>query len=308
MPGRPDLPEKRDGPVSALASNVGWTVAGAALGLANAVRHRLTGYRNPRPFGPDDIARNLDYSLEVVDRWRHQGLDPHGLHVMEIGPGSDLGTGFVLVAHGAKSYTAVDRFPLASRVDPAFYQALGKRLDVSAEEITPQMQYVVGAHSGVRVPSGGFDAFVSNATLEHLDDVRADFAWMASVGSSGARHVHVVDPQTHMRWVRSGDPWNILRYPAGLYRIALSFPGAPNRMLASDYVADARRAGIELSVVDGEQIDSQRLRRVRPYLARDFRDRDDDDLRLLTFTLVGEQCAVQPPSEPILTDPATNAG
>ena len=74
-----------------------------------------------------------------------------------------------------------------------------------------------------------------------------------------------------MRWVRPRDPWNILRYPAGLYRVAMSFPGSPNRLLASDYVAAASRANIRLSIVDGTRIDAGQLHRVRPFLAGAFR-------------------------------------
>lgn len=294
MPDHPNLPRRRDAFAGVLASNAGWTVVGAGLGLANTIRHRLAGYRNPRPFGPGDIGRNVDYSLEVVDRWRQQRLDPNGLRILELGPGHDLGTGFVLVALGAESYTAVDRFPLATGVDPEFYRALADRLNVGVEATMNRIRYIVGARSAISPPAEGFNAFVSNATLEHIADIPSAFSWMASVATPGALHVHVVDAQTHMRWVRSHDPWNILRYPPGLYRVALSFPGSPNRMLASDYVAEASRASIRLSVVDGAQIDTEQLRRVRPYLARQFRSRDDDDLRRLTFTLVGEQASGSP--------------
>jgi hypothetical protein len=308
MLGRRRVPRRRDTSLLVLASNAGWMMIGAGLGLANTVRHRLTGYRNPRPFGPGDIARDVRYSLEVVDGWRQHGLEPAGLHILELGPGPDLGTGFVLVALGAASYTAVDRFPLANRVDPAFYQALAERLGADVDVTMQRMQYFVGERSASNVPPGGFDAFVSNATLEHLDDVGSEFAWMASVGASGARHVHLVDPKTHMRWVRSRDPWNILRYPAWFYRVALSFPGAPNRMLPSDYVAEASRASIRLAVVDGLQIDSERLRRVRRYLARDYRTRADADLRLLTFTLIGQQVESSPAAERMHVGSSSHAG
>jgi hypothetical protein len=63
-------------------------------------------------------------------------------------------------------------------------------------------------------------------------------------------------------------------------------------MLASDYVTEAARANIRLSIVDGTEIDGEHLRRIRPFLARAFRSRDDDDLRRLTFTLVGAQGSV----------------
>lgn len=285
---RPTSPDQHGTFSRALASNAAWTVAGAALGLANNVRHRVIGYGRPRPFGPDDMTRNVDYSIAVVDRWRDRGLEPDGLHILELGPGSDLGTGFALVAQGAASYTAVDRFWLATSVDPEFYRVLADRLNVDVDATLRRMSYTVGALSETVAPSAGFDAFVSNATLEHLGDIGSAFAWMASVGSPSAKHIHLVDAQTHMRWVRTHDPWNILRYPEAIYRVALSFPGAPNRMLASDYMAEASRSGLRFEVLDETQLDPARLRRVRPFLARAYRDRDDEDLRRLTFTLVGE--------------------
>lgn len=286
----PRLPRTgRVRPTFAIAWNAAWTIAGAGLAVANVLRHRLTGYRTPREFGPDDIARNVDYSIAVVDQWRRNGLDVSGRHVLEVGPGPDLGTGFALVALGAASYTAVDRFPLAEGAHAEFYQALGARLGADVDATLSQVRYVVGAIPTAIDPPDSFDAFVSNGTLEHLADMRSAFAWMASVAKPGAVHVHVVDAQTHMRWVRPRDPWNILRYPTGLYRLAMSFPGSPNRMLASDYVAAASPADIHLSIVAGTQIDAEDLRRVRPWLAGPFRGRGDEDLRLLTFTLVGEQ-------------------
>lgn len=289
MPDPLDSRIRRAGLPATLARNAAWTVVGAGLGVANAIRHRLTGYRTPREFGPDDIARNVDYSIGVVDQWRRNGLQVAGRHVLEVGPGPDLGTGFALVALGAASYTAVDRFPLAEGAHAEFYRALGARLGVDVDATLSRVRYIVGTIPTPIDPPEVFDAFVSNTAFEHVADVESVFAWMASLAAPGAVHIHVVDAQTHMRWVRPRDPWNILRYPAGLYRIALSFPGAPNRLLASDYVAAASPADIRLSIVPGTQIDAEELRRVRPSLAGPFRTRGDDDLRLLTFTLVGEQ-------------------
>ena len=307
MADGPSSPARRGPLLRALASNVAWTLAGASLGLANSMRHRIAGYRNPRPFGPSDVDRNVEYSIEIVDRWRDRGLNPDGLRVLELGPGPDLGTGFVLIALGAESYTAVDRFPLATAVDAGFYQALADRLNVGVEATLSRIRYCVGSRSASLPPNEGFDAFVSNAALEHLADVRSTFAWMASVAAPGALHIHLVDAQTHMRWVRPRDPWNILRYPTGFYRVALSFPGSPNRMLASDYIAEASSAGIRLSVLDGTQIDGEQLRRVRPFLARAFRARDNDDLRWLTFTLVGEQDSSPAPQENVYVGSAQHA-
>lgn len=120
-----------------------------------------------------------------------------------------------------------------------------------------RIRYIVGERSAITGSDAALDAFVSNAPIEHIEDIPAAFSWMASVAASRALHVHMVDAKTHMRWVRSHDPWNILRYPSGLYRVALTFPGSSNGMLVSDDVGEASRANIRLSVVDGTEIDNR---------------------------------------------------
>lgn len=270
----------------AIAWNAGWFTFGAGLAIANTARHRLLGYTRPRPFDQDDLGRTIDHVLGVVHRWQRSGLDPRDRRILELGPGPDLGTGFVLVALGAASYTAVDRFPLAADDNTPLYAALAGRLGVEVAATRQQMQYVVGAIPMRGQLSPSFDAFVSNAVLEHIADIRGAFAWMHSLGAPGAVHVHLVDAQTHMRWVRPRDPWNILRYPGWMYRL-MNFPGAPNRLLVSDYLAEANRAGLVLSVVPEDRADEEYVRRLRPFLAGPFRDRMESDLASLTFTLVG---------------------
>lgn len=270
----------------AILWNAGWFAIGAGLAVANTVRHRLLGYTRPRPFGRDDLERTIDHVLGVVERWQRSGLDPRDRRILELGPGPDLGTGFVLVALGAASYTAVDRFPLAVNDNAPLYAALADRLGVDVAATRQRMQYVVGAIPMRGDLSPSFDAFVSNAALEHIADIPSTFAWMQSLGAPGAIHVHLVDAQTHMRWVRPRDHWNILRYPGWMYRL-MTFPGAPNRWLVSDYQAEAQRAGLVLSVVAEDRADEDYLRRVRPFLAGPFRDRMECDLASLTFTLVG---------------------
>lgn len=273
-------------------------MAGAVLGVANMARHRLLGYRRPRPFSRDDIERTIEYVRGVVQRWQRSGLEPRGQRILELGPGPDLGTGFVLVSLGAESYTAVDRFPLAANRNADLYAALAGRLGVDVGATLRRIQYLVRARPMHGELTPGFNAFVSNATLEHLADIPGTFSWMKSLEAPGAIHVHLVDPQTHMRWIRPRDPWNILRYPQWMYRL-MGFPGVPNRMLASDYLAEAQRVGISLSVIPGDRADEEYLRRVRPFLARAFRDRSDDDLALLNFTVVGgSQLPSSLPPEP----------
>lgn len=75
---------------------------------------------------------------------------------------------------------AVDRFPLARGVDPSFYRALANRLNVGVEATLSRIRYIMGTSPTNFGPHDCFDVFVSNATLEHLADVRG----------AGARQVH----------------------------------------------------------------------------------------------------------------------
>ena len=79
----------------------------------------------------------------------------------------------------------------------------------------------------------------------------------------------------------------MLRYSEPVYRRLLDFPGAPNRLLASDYVKAAHDAGFELAVViPAEVADASYIDGVRDGLANHFRARSDQDLGALDFAFV----------------------
>ena len=99
--------------------------------------------------------------------------------------------------------------------------------------------------------------------------------WLADLGG---------DRGLFDRWFDSHDPLNIYRYSDALYDRALSFPGAPNRMLAEDYASAAQSAGFTATIVGGRTAPASYLNRVRPALTGRFRSRLD--LSTLSFTLV----------------------
>jgi hypothetical protein len=256
---------------------------GLGMGAANTVRHRMRGYVNPRPFSASDVQRTIAHAVGVVDRLETAGaISWRDKRVLEIGPGSDLATGAIMVHRGASSYCAVDLFDNRDQADPALYSelshALGSAVDPAA------LNFCQTQFPDLPDLSGQWDLIVSNATLEHIGDIPALFRRLESLAGPGARMVHHVDAQTHMRWIREVDPWNILRYPSGVYDRVLRFPGAPNRLLACDYVRSAQSAGWSDVSVHGElRADEAYLARAQ--LARPFRSAGPD-LRLLTFTLL----------------------
>jgi hypothetical protein len=258
--------------------------AGLAMGSANTVRHRLAGYRHPRPFDASDPLRSAQYAFKVVDRWQERGgMDPQGRRVLEIGPGPDLATGAVLLQRGAVSYAAVDVNPLLIEDPTPIYDEVSRLGGAGWDR--ERVTYSVDSFPDLQRVTGEFDLIVSNATLEHVDDVPGLFRRLTDSAAPGCAMCHHVDAKTHMRWIKDRDPLNILRYPQPLYERLLSFPGAPNRLRASDYVKAAQEAGWTAKVVAGNTADPGYLARTRPRLARPWRARPPEDLSLLSFTL-----------------------
>jgi SAM-dependent methyltransferase len=185
------------------------------------------------------------------------------------------------MARGAASYRAVDLFDNTGQADPALYGEIGRRLGAPVD--VAALGFTLASFPALPEVDGAYDLIVSNATLEHVDDVGGLFAALARLAAPGARMVHHVDGQTHMRWIKDVDPLNILRYSDATYDRLLDFPGAPNRLRAEHYLQAARASGwAEATVVPDVRADAEYLERTR--LARRFRDAATLDL--LTFTLV----------------------
>ncbi len=257
--------------------------AGLVLGAANTVRHNRRGYVDPRPFSPDDVDRTVEHAVGIVDLLAECGsLDWSGMRVLEIGPGSDLTTGAVMLSRGAAVYHAVDLFDNRWQAAVGLYERLNQTLGAS---VSPDdLHFTQTAFPALPDLVGTFDAIVSNACLEHVADVPSLFRRLRDFAAPGCRMVHHIDGQTHMRWFRDHDPLNILRYPDAVYGRLLDFPGAPNRLRASDYERFALEAGWSGQIVAARRAPTGYVARTR--VARRFRRYDDLDL--LTFTLVAD--------------------
>ncbi len=296
------MPTASDPSTTAEIASRGWAVAregalfglGLGMGAANTLRHRARGYVNPRPFAATDVQRTIAHAIGVVDHLEARGrVSWRGKRVLEIGPGSDLATGAVMMQRGATAYCAVDLFDNRDQADPTLYRELARALGSHTDEAA--LGFCQTDFPDLPDVSGEWDVIVSNATLEHIEAIPALFRRLVQLAAPGAQMVHHVDAQTHMRWLRDLDPWNILRYPSALYDHLLWFPGAPNRLLAGDYVRAARANGWSQASVQGDlQADQDYLSRA--HLARRFRSAGPD-LRLLTFTLVASRQAHGPDTQ-----------
>src|SRR5919197_1496041 len=175
-----------------MRSNAALHVAGQVMGTANNVRHRYRGYVTQSPSSPPALERTIGHGLAVVDRLQeHAGIDWTGKRVLEVGPGSDLSTGAVMLARGAASYRAVDLFDNTDQADPALYRELGRRLGAPVD--VTRLGFTLASFPGLEEVEGAYDLLVSNATLEHVKDVGGLFVSLRRLAAPGARMVHNVD-------------------------------------------------------------------------------------------------------------------
>lgn len=210
-----------------LAVEATYYAAGIAFLALAKLKYLTQGYLTPKVVGTGDVAGCVNYDRRVAQIFL-QHVDVKGKRVLELGPGSDLGVGILLVQAGARGYVGVDRNPLVSEQSAAVHAALGGVVEGVRYEVVPDFQFAA------KLGQGQFDVIVSNAAFEHFDDVPDVARQLATVVKPGGKLSVHIDLKTHSRWIRDKDPANIYRYPRWLYRL-FYFPGQPNRLRPADY-------------------------------------------------------------------------
>jgi len=239
--------------------NLEMTVLGLGFLSLAWSKNRLNGYSTPNTVAKSDPDGQIAYLLDIfasLRRFMPPGFDIRGRDVLELSPGASRGNGVLFLALGARSYHAIDVFDLAGGEDPAFYERLlarfpegnaFERTRALALASTPGSRafgYAVGRDFDIpRLVEGRlFDLIVSCAAFEHYDSPATAIADLTQIARAGCEAVHIIDLQTHSRWIRERDPNNIYRYPEQLYRL-FAFPGQPNRQRPAEYVRSFEAEG-----------------------------------------------------------------
>ncbi len=281
---------------------------GLSLRVINKFRRSIIGYTTPRSFSTKDITRAVIYCLEVVENWRKAltsyNIGDHPFRdkaILELGPGSDLGTGIVILALGAKSYTAVDINCLIHKTPPCFYSMLLSYLkklpgysnaeivvnDFLNGKFSERFSYIYTPCFDLqKISSKEFDLLVSQAVLEHIVDTREMFQVLYPRLRPNAVMIHEVDLGTHTGLIRSLDPLNHLRYSDTLWNL-LRFDGSPNRLRMDDY--ERILCELEFEKIEAKQItvlDEMYVNRSKPYLSSKFRKYSDCDIKTRSFYLM----------------------
>lgn len=260
----------------------------------NSWRHRIRGYRTPRPWFSRDAVRILDYDRAVFSNWQRHiedylefDLSLEGRSVLEIGPGTDLGTGLLWLAAGAESYTGVDAHTLVTGKTRAVHEDLARLIagaDVTllerlldavrqlhANEDGPLRYRVMDGFNLEKLDLDGFDLVVSHSALEHVARIEKSFKSLTTRVSDRAHFIAEIDLQTHTRWVRDRDPLNIYRYRNNTWR-TFSFSGIPNRVRPDAYFeALEKHEWTDLRIYPQRVLPMEYVRSVEPTLDHRFR-------------------------------------
>jgi SAM-dependent methyltransferase len=236
---------------------------GAGLGFLTMAKAKYTlrGYTSPKPFEISETDRCIAYDVRVVEEWlrelgRYRGSEGllAGKNVLELGPGSDLGVGLLLLAQGAQKYNACDVNDLVGRTPDSFYEALlaglhdpgflRGELDKQRAGAPSMLNYVVRGDFDLvaAVGDASIDLVFSQAAFEHFDDIDTVVRQLSEVCKPGAAIVAEIDLKTHSRWIRDRDPNNIYRYSDALYDL-FRFRGIPNRVRPHEYERAFARHG-----------------------------------------------------------------
>lgn len=235
-------------------------ILGAVFLFLSKFKNLLYGYATPKHFDLRQVDRAIEYDIGVVNNWlahlaRYTNNNDliQNKHILELGPGSDLGAGLYLISLGCDQYSACDVNNLAALVPDIFYDRLIARLAADGKKDAEALKKVINDNKKNRsarlkyhvnkdfnivdcVGINTIDLVFSQAAFEHFDDVEKTIQQLSAVCKQGAIAVISVDLMTHSRWIRQKDPNNIYRFPDWFYRL-FWYPGMPNRVRPWQYKA-----------------------------------------------------------------------
>ena len=295
------------------SSNRLYSFVGAVFIILNYIRNSLLGYRTPRTFSNKEYERAIDYDFRIVERWsdylRVCSDENNAIKnkvVLELGPGPDLGTGFILSALGVKKYIALDVNGLAAYTPKYFYERLLERIkekyphsDIAylKEQITKYYEgeesvvnYIVNRDFEIKKAiKDKVDIIFSHAAFEHFENIEKTIKELSDITKKGSILIARIDLQTHARWIRDKDPLNIYRYNE-LFWSTFKFNGSPNRIRRSEYERLLEKNNWHCIRIEPTKIlEKEYVEKVKPTLSNTFREFSCSEMQTLGFAIMARK-------------------
>ncbi len=228
--------------------------------------------------------------------------DLTGLSLLELGPGMNFGPMLVCLAAGADSITVADKYLVKwhATYHPQFYAQFLEHAATRFKEV--DWQPLAGIDQGdnelqaqVRqwsfdiatldslddLKHHSFDAIVSNAVLEHIEDMQALANRLFDMTNPGGVGIHQVDFRDHSH---AEEPLEFLKIDnesyAAMFRESLG--GGGNRVRPHELEAMFSWAGFDALQFDANAFaNDEYVTRVQPKLIERFKAMSFDQLRIV---------------------------
>jgi hypothetical protein len=193
----------------------------AVLDVARHVKHRIyrrfTRDRNvPVNFQAQDPAlldRDVDYAMQVARNYLGQlesaGFSLSNARILELGPGPEFGAQLLIASHGA-DVTVADRFlaPWDDKYHPDFYRKLRSRwpgpsgaldavIDAGGYPERAIGRIPLSAEQLGTYGRSQFDCVLSNAVLEHVEELSRVAKNLLQLTKSPGLNQHQIDFRDH---------------------------------------------------------------------------------------------------------------
>jgi SAM-dependent methyltransferase len=165
-----------------------------------------------------DLEAAAAYEIAVAKTYvahlKSLGIDTSGAEVLEIGPGSTPGAALILASNGAR-VTVTDRFmckweerrhPRILRSILSLWAAPLPAVSASLSERAFAIAQIAAPAEDLPIADNRFDAVISNAVLEHVEDIRAVCKELFRVTKIGGVHSHQVDFRDHRHFSTPLEP------------------------------------------------------------------------------------------------------
>jgi SAM-dependent methyltransferase len=217
------------------------------------------------------LQESVAYINRVFDDYVNYGnLSPgmlRGCHMLEIGPGDNLGVALKFLLAGATQVVCLDKFYSHRNLQQqrAIYQALRAQLSEEEQrtfdtivhlELEGNVEHDSGGLAylyGTRIEEAdaildpaSFDIILSRAVIQELQDPDAAFAVMDRLLRPGGVMLHKIDLRDYGIFHTQGHhPLTFLTTPASLYRLMTSHSSKPNRKLLDYYLRKTTQTGYD---------------------------------------------------------------
>jgi SAM-dependent methyltransferase len=271
------------------------------LSIVARVRKRIHSVQNS-PVEEIERQHRLIWSAYVSALDAVGGLTRvQGARILEIGPGPILANGVRFIAHGAATYTALERYDLFRR-DEAVRSAYTGLITALPEPMRNRCAGLVNQaverplfdgrivtknltveEAAAQLPHMSFDVILSHNVLEHVQDLNATLTNMKTLLAPQAIMIHRVDVSTHTDRADVHPLWQ-LTIPDFVWAMMYSRRAYPNRVRPATYRALATQLGLETAHYQATtRLSDDRVEAIRSRLTRRHASLPLDDLSTLDF-------------------------